>query len=515
MGAGTVTCDASPVAVRLIRLAEGTYRIGERNLLHPVSIEGAGEGLSVVEGTLRGPRTGTTISHLTVTGGRASGIVVLVGEAPEFHHVTITGNSAEKGGGISCAGKSSPVLTECTIAGNTAQIGGGFYFAEGSSPTVVDCTISGNATAWSGGGGEIYGGVLRRCRITGNVASWMGGGVSCGRTAVLEDCLISGNALYGSQATGGGVKCGWGTIYDSNTGAGGTLINCTIAGNFSPDWGGGVSCWGSATTLINCAILGNRTDWRGGGVYCRHANPKILTNCTIVGNAPSGVDCEFDSGADVTNSIIWDNDARGIYADSTSSPTAIYSCIQGDPVWPGEGNRNEDPRFVRKGEFVFDRFKTVEIAGQTYQLPDFIVDLGDVRLGPDSPAIDAGTCPAAPGFDIEGKVRPAGAGCDMGVYEYRSTADAPFFMRGEANADGRLDLGDMVFILNYLFASGRAPTCLKTADVNDDGINDIGDAIFGLNYLFANGPSPPPPIGVCGMDRTADDLSCVEYKPCM
>ncbi|MBN1421207.1 MAG: hypothetical protein JXP34_20710 [Planctomycetes bacterium] len=88
------------------------------------------------------------------------------------------------------------------------------------------------------------------------------------------------------------------------------------------------------------------------------------------------------------------------------------------------------------------------------------------------------------------------------------------FIRGDTNADGSKDLGDAIFGLNYQFASGRTPVCLKTADTNDDGQIDLGDPIFWLNYIFADGPSPPPPIAECGADPTQDPLSCEEFPPC-
>jgi hypothetical protein len=43
---------------------------------------------------------------------------------------------------------------------------------------------------------------------------------------------------------------------------------------------------------------------------------------------------------------------------------------------------------------------------------------GDLHLRTGSPAIDAGTCTGAPAVDFEGDLRPAGAGCDMGVDEF-------------------------------------------------------------------------------------------------
>ncbi len=61
---------------------------------------------------------------------------------------------------------------------------------------------------------------------------------------------------------------------------------------------------------------------------------------------------------------------------------------------------------------------------------------------------------------------------------------------GDANADGALDLGDAIYILNYLFKSGPDPCPMEAGDANCDGIIDLGDAIYVLNYLFKGGPAP-------------------------
>jgi hypothetical protein len=62
--------------------------------------------------------------------------------------------------------------------------------------------------------------------------------------------------------------------------------------------------------------------------------------------------------------------------------------------------------------------------------------------------------------------------------------------RGDANADGTLDLGDAIYILNYLFKAGPDPCPMEAGDANGDGMVDLGDAIYVLNYLFKGGPAP-------------------------
>jgi D-alanyl-D-alanine carboxypeptidase len=88
------------------------------------------------------------------------------------------------------------------------------------------------------------------------------------------------------------------------------------------------------------------------------------------------------------------------------------------------------------------------------------------------------------------------------------------FVRGDANADGQLDIGDAVFVLSYLFSNGSAPPCLHAADANDDGAVDVADGVFVLQYLFAKGPAIPPPHPDCGADPSHSPLPCDRHLPC-
>ncbi len=89
------------------------------------------------------------------------------------------------------------------------------------------------------------------------------------------------------------------------------------------------------------------------------------------------------------------------------------------------------------------------------------------------------------------------------------------FVRGDANNDGAVDIGDAIFTLGFLFSQGTPPTCMDAADSNDDGAVDIGDAIYTLAFLFSNGAPPPPPFPAAGLDPTTgapDVLVCGD--PC-
>jgi hypothetical protein len=88
------------------------------------------------------------------------------------------------------------------------------------------------------------------------------------------------------------------------------------------------------------------------------------------------------------------------------------------------------------------------------------------------------------------------------------------FRRGDANADGRLDVSDAVFTLNYLFAGGAAPPCQDAADADDNGDLQITDAVRTLGYLFLSGAAPESPFPDCGADPGGGDLGCESFPPC-
>jgi len=86
-----------------------------------------------------------------------------------------------------------------------------------------------------------------------------------------------------------------------------------------------------------------------------------------------------------------------------------------------------------------------------------------------------------------------------------------FFVRGDGNGDGLLDISDAIATLAILFSSGSSiTTCEDGHDSNDDGAIDIGDPIALLSYLFAGASELPAPGASCGEDQTGDALQCTE-----
>jgi len=61
---------------------------------------------------------------------------------------------------------------------------------------------------------------------------------------------------------------------------------------------------------------------------------------------------------------------------------------------------------------------------------------------------------------------------------------------GDANLDSRVNVGDIVYIVNYVFRDGEPPLVPNWADTNADCSLDVGDAVYLINYVFNEGPAP-------------------------
>jgi len=95
---------------------------------------------------------------------------------------------------------------------------------------------------------------------------------------------------------------------------------------------------------------------------------------------------------------------------------------------------------------------------------------------------------------------------------YPETLDLAFVITGkkpvicgDVTGDGIIDLGDVLFIISYLYKGGTAPDPLCLADVNCDGTVDLGDVLHLISYLYKGGA---PPCNDC-----CDDPAKMEKFP--
>ena len=127
---------------------------------------------------------------------------------------------------------------------------------------------------------------------------------------------------------------------------------------------------------------------------------------------------------------------------------------------------------------------------------------GDVLRGPSNPIyVDSGATGVVTFQDSSAFVacfgdkinRVNAAGQKLGTYVI---GDGPAHLDfnhipGDATGDWEVNVGDAVYIVNYIFKNGsRPPLPVWRADVNADGAINVGDAVCLVNYIFKGGPRP-------------------------
>ena len=78
-----------------------------------------------------------------------------------------------------------------------------------------------------------------------------------------------------------------------------------------------------------------------------------------------------------------------------------------------------------------------------------------------------------------------------------------FFLRGDADDNGSVNLADAILVLDYLYTGGGAPSCLDAADIDASLHVNLGDPVYLLSYLFVGGPPPPSPSPTTGCSPVA------------
>ncbi|MCP4541512.1 MAG: hypothetical protein GY832_30645 [Chloroflexi bacterium] len=299
-------------------------------------------------------------------------------------------------------------VLDTVIRNNSGADGGGIYFKGGGVYNVTNSTIQSNTVTNNGGGLYRLGGVVTigDTTISSNSADNVGGGMYAnGGSPTFIDSSINSNT---SGSHGGGIY--------ANTSA--TFIRSSISSNTSLNGVGGGAFVNAPTRVIileNSNLTDNIANTQAGGLYL-NGSTAYITNSIVSGNSLANPVGEQggggiyanSGGAWVKNSIFWNNQAgmkgsgHDCYANGTASITFTYSIIvSGINTLAGStgfysvdsSNIEADPLFV---------------GGTPY----------DYHLRSISPCIDAGTDVGAPVDDIDGDLRPQGAGVDIGSDEF-------------------------------------------------------------------------------------------------
>jgi hypothetical protein len=188
-----------------------------------------------------------------------------------------------------------------------------------------------------------------------------------------------------------------------------------------------------------------------------------------------------NTGTTLTTSPAWSSNGTAVVEEM------VWADVDGDGVLnvlneihAGNGMK----KVFYLNHYPAHSLENVIADGDTLQLTEYCCDLADgwiaVASAPETSII----------LDYHYSFKP-----DLGVsnwggvnFIFKNTAEA--YVWGDANGDGEVGPGDIVYLVNYLFREGPAPAPPASGDPNNDCVVDASDIVYLLNYFYRSGDPP-------------------------
>ncbi|MEM7230528.1 MAG: LamG-like jellyroll fold domain-containing protein [Planctomycetota bacterium] len=253
--------------------------------------------------------------------------------------------------------------------------------------------------------------------------------------------------------------------------------------------GAGLPLYDAAEYSVSLWVRGQAQEDRAVWSESAGAGPAVFQLATNVRSSSGQLDVlvRDSSGADVlryrrSTAVVFDGEWHHVAWVDRGGDAALYV----------DGVRDQTDFSYERSELRFER----SVIGAS-------LDGGDLRVFEG---------------DIDDVALFASALSEEEIAELAELDDSPAFHRGDPDGNGRTDISDGIFTLNFLFLGGPAPECSDSADANDDGALNLTDAVFLLNFLFLGGDAPllpGPATEACGPDPAdGASLGCENYPAC-
>ncbi len=409
-------------------------------------------------------------------GSRSGGAIGVLSGTPIIRDCVFDRNVAPQGASAGAIGLGfgTTTIERCTFTFNEADIGG----AIAGRPILRDCSFANNLALE---GGAIFTAapgslVCERCEFVGNIGHLKAGAVL--GIGDFVDCSFIGNR---TNISSGGAANG-----------GGNFLNCRFLGNRSQLSGGAFMVL-NPCTLTNCMFSGNRSEGPGAALHVWSDANTAVVNCTLAGNTtPDGAGGMAVKGpTTVANSVLWGNSNAQI----SGGPLVTYSCVEGG--WPGVGNISSNPAFV-------DLVGIDCVVGTTdddcrLMADSACIDAADnLALPTDGFDLDGDGNAAEPlPCDLDHRLRrindpatpdtgnpgwPGAAIVDMGAYEF---ADIKRIV-ADATGDGVVDVDDLIAVILGWGPCADPDICpadvAPPPPVGGDGVVNVDDLILVIEY---------------------------------